>query len=115
MGMRREGIHEQRFGKALDEEVKIDDILAVAPPSVQNHGHLNSHAGQDVALRLLSTLPDKNAYGWTHQRSAKAIKGATATRTAKTAARTAEAKAGTARTTRQAKAKWKAKARTETK
>ena len=35
--------HEQRFGKALDEDVKIDVIFALAPLSEQNHCHLNSH------------------------------------------------------------------------
>ena len=32
-----------RFGKALDEDVKIGVILALVPPSVQNHCHLTSH------------------------------------------------------------------------
>ena len=35
--------YEQRFGKTLDEEVKIGVILALAPPQVQNHCNLNSH------------------------------------------------------------------------
>ena len=35
--------YEQRFGKTLDEDVKIGVILALAPPQVQNHCHLNSH------------------------------------------------------------------------
>ena len=34
---------EQRFGKTLDEDVKIGVPLALAPPQVQNHCHLNSH------------------------------------------------------------------------
>ena len=34
---------EQRFGKTLDEDVKIGVILALAPPQVQNHSHLKSH------------------------------------------------------------------------
>ena len=42
MGMRREE-YEQRVGKTLDEDVKIGVILALAPPQVQNHCHLNSH------------------------------------------------------------------------
>ena len=33
--------HEQRFSKALDEDVKIGDILALAPSEVQTHCHLN--------------------------------------------------------------------------
>ena len=49
--MRREGVrtevrlreYEQRFGKNLDEDVKIGVILALAPPQGQNHCHLNSH------------------------------------------------------------------------
>ena len=40
--MRREE-YEQRVGKTLDEDVKIGVILALAPPQVQNHCHLNSH------------------------------------------------------------------------
>ena len=35
--------YEQRFGKTLDEDVKIGVILALAPLQVQNHCHLNSH------------------------------------------------------------------------
>ena len=35
--------YEPRFGKTLDEDVKIGVILAVAPPHVQNHCHVNSH------------------------------------------------------------------------
>ena len=34
---------EQRFGKTLDEDVKIGVILALVPLQVQNHCHLNSH------------------------------------------------------------------------
>ena len=34
--------HEQRF-ETLDEDVKIGVILALTPPQVQNHCHLNSH------------------------------------------------------------------------
>ena len=34
---------EQRFGKTLDEDVKIGVILELAPPQVQNHSHLKSH------------------------------------------------------------------------
>ena len=35
--------YEQRFGKSLDEDVKIGVILAFAPLQVQNHCHLTSH------------------------------------------------------------------------
>ena len=35
--------YEQRFGKTLDEDVKIGFILALSLPQVQNHCHLNSH------------------------------------------------------------------------
>ena len=35
--------YEQRFGKTVDEDVKICIILARAPPSVQNHWNLNWH------------------------------------------------------------------------
>ena len=35
--------YEQRFGKTLDEDVKIGVILALAPLQVQNRCHLNSH------------------------------------------------------------------------
>ena len=35
--------HEQRFGKTLDEDVKIGVMLALSPLQVQNHCHLNSH------------------------------------------------------------------------
>ena len=35
--------YEHRFGKTLDEDVKIGVILALAPPQVQIHYHLNSH------------------------------------------------------------------------
>ena len=35
--------YEQRFGKTLDEDIKIGVILALAPSQVQNHYHLNSH------------------------------------------------------------------------
>ena len=35
--------HEQRFGKNLDEEVKIGVILALAAPEVRNPCHSNSH------------------------------------------------------------------------
>ena len=35
--------YEPRFGNALDEDVKIGVILALAPPSVQNYCHLSSH------------------------------------------------------------------------
>ena len=34
--------YEQRFGKTLDEKVKIGVTLALAPLQVQNHFHLNS-------------------------------------------------------------------------
>ena len=46
--------NEQRFQKALDEDVKIGAILALAPPSAQNHCHLNSHIlKSDAQLRML--------------------------------------------------------------
>ena len=32
-----------RFGKTLDEDVKIGVLLALAPPQLQNHCHSNSH------------------------------------------------------------------------
>ena len=35
--------YEQRFGKTLDEDVKMGVTLALAPSKVQNHCHLNSH------------------------------------------------------------------------
>ena len=35
--------HEQKFGKRVDEDVKISVIVALAPPQVQDHCHLNSH------------------------------------------------------------------------
>ena len=35
--------YEQRFGKTLDEDVKIDVIFALAPSQVQNHYRLNTH------------------------------------------------------------------------
>ena len=35
--------YEQKFGTALDEDVKIGVFLALTPPSVQNHCHSNSH------------------------------------------------------------------------
>ena len=35
--------YEQRFGKTLDEDVKISVILALAPSQVQNFCRLNSH------------------------------------------------------------------------
>ena len=35
--------YEQRFGKTLDEDVKIGFKLPLPPPQVQNHCHLNSH------------------------------------------------------------------------
>ena len=35
--------YEQRFGKTLDEDVKIGVKLPWPPPQVQNHCHLNSH------------------------------------------------------------------------
>ena len=35
--------HEQKFGKPVDEDVKIGVIVALAPPQVQDHCHLNSH------------------------------------------------------------------------
>ena len=35
--------YEQRFGKTLDEDVKIGVAFALAPLQVQNHCHLNSH------------------------------------------------------------------------
>ena len=35
--------YEQRFGKTLDEDVKIGVIFALAPSQVQNHCHLISH------------------------------------------------------------------------
>ena len=35
--------YEQRFGKTLDEDVKIGVKLALAPSQVQNNCHLNSH------------------------------------------------------------------------
>ena len=35
--------YEQRFGKTLDEDVKIGVILALSLPQVQKHCHLNSH------------------------------------------------------------------------
>ena len=48
--------HEQGFGKALDEDVTIGVILALAPPPAPNHCHLNSHlrTSQESALRLQS-------------------------------------------------------------
>ena len=55
--MRREGVrtevrlreYEQRFGKNLDEDVKVGVILALAPPQGQNHCHLNSHILRNYA------------------------------------------------------------------
>ena len=41
--------YEQRFGKTLDEDVKIGVILALAPLQVQNHCHLNSHIVRSYA------------------------------------------------------------------
>ena len=35
--------YEQKSGNALDEDVKIGVILALAQPSVQNHCHSNPH------------------------------------------------------------------------
>ena len=35
--------YEKRFGKTLNEDVKMGVILALAPPQVRNHCHLNSH------------------------------------------------------------------------
>ena len=35
--------YEQRFGKTLDEDVKIGVILPLAPFQVENHCHWNSH------------------------------------------------------------------------
>ena len=35
--------YEQRFGKTLDEDVKIGVIIALALSQVQNHCHLNSY------------------------------------------------------------------------
>ena len=35
--------YEQRFGKTLDEDVKISVLLALAPAPMQNHCHLNTH------------------------------------------------------------------------
>ena len=35
--------YEQRFGKTLDENVKIGVKLPLPLPQVQNHCHLNSH------------------------------------------------------------------------
>ena len=37
------GRYERRFGKALDEDVKIGVILALAPSSAQNHCRLHQH------------------------------------------------------------------------
>ena len=41
--------YEPRFGKTLDEDVKISVILALAPPQVQNHCHLHSHVLKSYA------------------------------------------------------------------
>ena len=41
--------YEQRFGKTLDEDVKIVVILALAPLQVQNHCQLNSHIPKSYA------------------------------------------------------------------
>ena len=40
--------YEQGFGKTLDEDVKIGVTLALAPPQVRNHCHLNSPSQEDV-------------------------------------------------------------------
>ena len=37
------GEDDLRFGKALDEDVKIGVTLALAPPSAQNNCHVHSH------------------------------------------------------------------------
>ena len=41
--------YDQRFGKTLDEDVKMGVILASAPLQVQNHCHLNSHIQRSYA------------------------------------------------------------------
>ena len=41
--------YEQRFGKTLDEDVKIDVMLALAPSQLQNHCHLNLHIRKSYA------------------------------------------------------------------
>ena len=37
--------YEQRFGKTLDEDVRIGVILALAPPQVQNHCYPTLRSG----------------------------------------------------------------------
>ena len=95
--------NEQRFGKTLDEDVKIGVILALAPLQVQNHCHLYSHilrccliTAEHKRIRPLVML-----YPWISRCWVKCEKA----RKAKAKARKAKA-AKTKRTkTRKAKAK----------
>ena len=64
--------YEQRFGKTLDEDVKIGVILALAPSQVQNHCHLNSQILKSKArMRPLVML-----YPWISRCWAKATRRA---------------------------------------
>ena len=41
--------NEWKFDRELDEDVKIDDIFALAPPSVLHQCHLTSHIPKSYA------------------------------------------------------------------
>ena len=68
MGMRRVREYEERFGKTLDEDAKMSVILALAPPQVQNCGHLKSHmfksCAQVRAMLLDYCRARADAAGW---------------------------------------------------
>ena len=90
--------HEQRFGKTLDEDVKIGVVLALEPSQVQNRCHLNSHilkSGAQVRAMLFDNCRAQadtaagDVVPMAKARKAKAAK----TRRIKTKTRKAKAKA----------------------
>ena len=83
--------YEQRFGKMLDEDVKIGVILALSARQVQNHCRLNSHilkSYAQVRTMLFDHWATRNVKARTKARKVKTTK----MRRPKTRARKAKAR-----------------------
>ena len=108
--------YEQRFGKAIDEDVKIGVTLALVPLSGQNHCHWNLHILKSYAqvrtmlcdyCRAQADVTSSEMHRWTFRCSANvSMRGAKATGMKPVAMsdRMTKARAASARTARKAKA-----------
>ena len=107
--------YEQRFGKMLDEDVKIGVILA---PQVENRCHLNSHILKSYAqvrtmlfdyCRAQTDTPPTMLYPWISRRLAKEAKARKARKAKATRKVKVKAKARKAKTTKMRRTKTKAR------